>query len=445
MLGRGEEAPAAATRPRSSPTRWRRVIGTVFLSCGMPAASTLRAPPTSTRSWSRRPPSGPASTGRRACRSCGRRGSLGVPEYRVDEEGPDHEKKFPARAVFGDEVLGEGGGRSKKEAEQKAAKEAWHRARRAPCRLRGRRPSPTPTGVGLPPARMPELPEVEVVRRGLQDHVVGRTIARRRVQRRAGGPPPRAGPARPRRPADGQPVAAGPRRGKYLWLVLRRPDGHEQGLIIHLGMSGQMLVEPPGRRRGEALPRPVRLRRRRPAAAVRRPAHLRRPGARRPRRPTASPRRSRHIAPDPFEPGLRPGAPSCARMKPREQRGQAGAARPDAGLGHRQHLRRRGAVAGPGARRAALLRAHQAGAPPLLDHAREVMVEALGQGGTSFDALYVNVNGAVGLLRPVAATPTARRAGRADRCGTPIRREQFMNRSSYSCPRCQPRPRTLRR
>ena len=51
---------------------------------------------------------------------------LGSPEYRVSEQGPDHEKEFHARVVVGEEVLGEGRGRSKKEAEQKAAKEAWH-------------------------------------------------------------------------------------------------------------------------------------------------------------------------------------------------------------------------------------------------------------------------------------------------------------------------------
>jgi len=49
----------------------------------------------------------------------------GVPEYRVEEEGPDHEKTFHAQAVVGDEVLGTGSGRSKKEAEQRAAELAW--------------------------------------------------------------------------------------------------------------------------------------------------------------------------------------------------------------------------------------------------------------------------------------------------------------------------------
>ena len=76
----------------------------------------------------------------------------------------------------------------------------------------------------------------------------------------------------------------------------------------------------------------------------------------------------------------------------------------------------------------------------VLGHARDVMTEALGQGGTSFDALYVNVNGASGYFdRSLAVYGQAGRPCR--RCGTPIRREPFMNRSSYSCPRCQPRPR----
>ncbi len=77
----------------------------------------------------------------------------------------------------------------------------------------------------------------------------------------------------------------------------------------------------------------------------------------------------------------------------------------------------------------------------LIQNAREVMLEALGQGGTSFDALYVNVNGASGFFdRSLDAYGRQGRPCR--RCGTLIRRERFMNRSSYSCPACQPRPRT---
>jgi len=77
----------------------------------------------------------------------------------------------------------------------------------------------------------------------------------------------------------------------------------------------------------------------------------------------------------------------------------------------------------------------------VVEHARDVMLEALRQGGTSFDALYVNVNGASGYFD--RSLSSYGREGRpCPRCGTPIRREAFMNRSSYSCPRCQPRPRT---
>jgi formamidopyrimidine-DNA glycosylase len=76
----------------------------------------------------------------------------------------------------------------------------------------------------------------------------------------------------------------------------------------------------------------------------------------------------------------------------------------------------------------------------VLTAAAEVMDAALAAGGTSFDALYVNVNGNSGYFdRSLDAYGQADRPCR--RCGTPIRRESFMNRSSFSCPRCQPRPR----
>jgi len=76
----------------------------------------------------------------------------------------------------------------------------------------------------------------------------------------------------------------------------------------------------------------------------------------------------------------------------------------------------------------------------MVDHAREVMVEALSQGGTSFDALYVNVNGASGFFDR-SLNAYGREGLPCPRCGTLIQREAFMNRSSFSCPRCQPRPR----
>jgi formamidopyrimidine-DNA glycosylase len=79
----------------------------------------------------------------------------------------------------------------------------------------------------------------------------------------------------------------------------------------------------------------------------------------------------------------------------------------------------------------------------VLAHARDVLGEAIAQGGTSFDALYVSTEGVSGLFER-----SLHAYGREDepcpRCGAPIRRESFMNRSSFSCPRCQPRPRAGR-
>jgi formamidopyrimidine-DNA glycosylase len=73
----------------------------------------------------------------------------------------------------------------------------------------------------------------------------------------------------------------------------------------------------------------------------------------------------------------------------------------------------------------------------LLQAAAEVMDAALGVGGTSFDALYVNVNGSSGYFDRTLAV-YGREGQPCPRCGTAIAREPFMNRSSYRCPRCQP-------
>jgi formamidopyrimidine-DNA glycosylase len=78
----------------------------------------------------------------------------------------------------------------------------------------------------------------------------------------------------------------------------------------------------------------------------------------------------------------------------------------------------------------------------LLEAVRDVLTEALKAGGTSFDALYVNVNGESGYFdRSLHAY--GREGEPCDRCATPIRRDAFMNRSSYSCPRCQRAPTVL--
>jgi formamidopyrimidine-DNA glycosylase len=76
----------------------------------------------------------------------------------------------------------------------------------------------------------------------------------------------------------------------------------------------------------------------------------------------------------------------------------------------------------------------------VLEAAADVMRDALAQGGTSFDSLYVNVNGESGYFdRSLDAY--GREGEPCRRCGAVMRREKFMNRSSFYCPRCQPRPR----
>lgn len=75
-----------------------------------------------------------------------------------------------------------------------------------------------------------------------------------------------------------------------------------------------------------------------------------------------------------------------------------------------------------------------------LEHARDVMSDALVAGGTSFDALYVNVNGASGYFD--RSLDVYGRAGLpCSRCGAAVVREDFMNRGSHFCPDCQPAPR----
>ena len=79
----------------------------------------------------------------------------------------------------------------------------------------------------------------------------------------------------------------------------------------------------------------------------------------------------------------------------------------------------------------------------LLAAVREVLTEALTACGTSFDSLYVNVNGESGYFDRSLAV-YGREGLPCPACGTPVRREKFMNRSAYSCPHCQPRPRRAR-
>jgi formamidopyrimidine-DNA glycosylase len=288
------------------------------------------------------------------------------------------------------------------------------------------------------PRRMPELPEVEVVRRGLQDHVVGRRIEQAqffgaRVARRH-----LPGPVDLADRLHGNVVQAARRRGKYLWLALEASDGHVQGLVIHLGMSGQLLVEAADSPRETHLHATFDF--------VDDGSQLRFVDQRTfggmalsELSPGGIPASISHIAPDLLEPAFDRGA-VIAKLKVRHTAVKRSLLDQEllSGIGNiyaDEALWRAGVH---GEREAATLSKPALGR--LIEHARNVMLEALGHGGTSFDSLYVNVNGASGYFdRSLNAYGREGRPCR--RCGTGIRREAFMNRSSYFCPRCQPRPR----
>src|SRR6201996_5101614 len=290
---------------------------------------------------------------------------------------------------------------------------------------------------------MPELPEVEVVRQGLQRHVVGRTIDKvsvlhpRAVRRHLAGPTDFSAAL------AGRPVSGARRRGKYLWL----PVG-EDALLAHLGMSGQLLVGDPDR----PLSPHVRARftftdggpdlrftdQRTFGHLMLVPfAHADADGPAADTRELPAP--IAHIAPDPLEAAFDPDD-FAARLTRRH-------------TGVKRALLDQSLISGVGNIYAdeALWRARLHWARPtetlrrgevsrLLEAVSDVLSEALRAGGTSFDALYVNVNGESGYFdRSLQAY--GREGEPCGRCGTPIRRDAFMNRSSYSCPHCQPRPR----
>lgn len=289
---------------------------------------------------------------------------------------------------------------------------------------------------------MPELPEVEVVRRGLVTQAAGRRIAAvevhsdRAVRRHPGGRSDFEGMLRGRQVLDVR------RRGKYLWMVLDDGDA----VLAHLGMSGQFRVAEPAGDPSSA-----------PAGSAHHP-HLRvrfhfdddgpdldfvdqrtfggmmfaAGGA-------ELPSAIAHIARDPLDPEFSVDAAVAAvRAKRTEIKRALLDQTVVSGIGNiyadealwraRVHYLRPTATL---SRPVALA---------VLNAAIEVMTQALHAGGTSFDALYVNVNGESGYFER-----TLNAYGRQDlpcpRCGTPIQRAAFMNRSSFFCPRCQRRPR----
>lgn len=294
---------------------------------------------------------------------------------------------------------------------------------------------------------MPELPEVETVRDGLERHVVGRRVVGVDVRRPASVRRQLGGAAELTGRLVGREFTAAARRGKFLWLPLD-DSRTDDALLAHLGMSGQLLVRSDATE-GEDH-RHLRVRMLlddggaldfvdqrtfghlavvdleptadgRPAGAGTEAAWIPAPAA--------------HIARDLLDPALDRGALVRALRRKRTVVKRAlldqtlvsgvGNIYADEGLWrarvHPQHPTPELSVAE---------------AERVLDGAAEVMTEALRQGGTSFDALYVNVNGASGYFdRSLAVYGQGGRA--CPRCGAPVVRESFMNRSSHFCPVCQ--------
>jgi formamidopyrimidine-DNA glycosylase len=287
---------------------------------------------------------------------------------------------------------------------------------------------------------VPELPEVEVVRRGLAEHAVGRTIAKvevchpRSIRRHLPGAADFEGRLANRL------LAGALRRGKYLWLTL---GGTTTGdaILAHLGMSGQMLVRPVGSTDETHLRIRIvfaddgpelRFVDQRTFGGLAVTELVESPFG-----PVPEP--IAHIARDPMEAGFELATVADALRRKRTDVKRA--------------LLDQSLISGIGNIYAdeALWRAKLHWARPtakltraqaitLLAAAAEVMTEALAVGGTSFDALYVNVNGQSGYFsRSLNAYGQVGRP--CARCGTEIARESFMNRSSFFCPRCQPPPR----
>jgi formamidopyrimidine-DNA glycosylase len=286
---------------------------------------------------------------------------------------------------------------------------------------------------------MPELPEVEVVRRGLQAHVAGKTISAVRVHHPRAVRRHEAGPADLTARLLGARITGTDRRGKYLWLTLETADGgSDTALVVHLGMSGQMLLG--------AVPRAdhVRISALLDDGTVLSFADQRTFGGWMLADlvtvdGTVLPEPVAHLARDPLDPRFDADAVvKVLRGKHSEIKRQLLDQTVVSGIGNIYADEALWRAKVNGARVAATLTRKQLGM--VLQAAADVMRDALAQGGTSFDSLYVNVNGQSGYFDR-SLNAYGREGENCRRCGAVIRRERFMNRSSFYCPRCQPRPR----
>jgi formamidopyrimidine-DNA glycosylase len=280
---------------------------------------------------------------------------------------------------------------------------------------------------------VPELPEVETVRRGLEHTVVGRTVAAvevrhdRAVRRHVPG----AGDFEAA--LTGRTIVAARRRGKYLWLPLDSGDA----LVAHLGMSGQLVALSADVPDGPHLR--VRISFADDGPQLRFVDQRTFGGMQLDPGGADLPHPLAHIARDPFDP-LFDDKVFAAALRSRR-------------TGLKRAMLDQSLISGIGNMYAdeALWRAKlhyerpsssltPAHVRALLAAVRAVMTEALAAGGTTFDGLYVNVNGQSGYFE-ISLDAYGREGEPCHRCGTAIVREPFMNRSSFLCPHCQKRPR----
>ena len=359
---------------------------------------------------------------------------------------------------------------------------------------------------------MPELPEVETVRAGIADHSLGRPVRAVRVVDARSLRRHLPGPAHFEAALTGRALRGAYRRGKYLWLTLSEADGTlaDEALVVHLGMSGQLLVrDEPGEDSGSDSGGDSGNESEARAAFDEQPRHLRvalelgpagatsAAGATRgaastnrtstgqrllfvdqrifggmflsplvPNVPAAVaankvapgevapgevpehflvPEAVKHIARDPLDEFLDPAAVRRKFLR--------------TSSGIKKVLLDQSVISGVGNIYAdeALWRARLHYAKPartlsaaqtreLLEAVTQVLRESLAAGGTSFDALYVNVLGESGYFeRSLNAYGRAgepcHRCAEAGRTSL-IVREPFQNRSSYRCPHCQRAPRS---
>ncbi|WP_151640447.1 bifunctional DNA-formamidopyrimidine glycosylase/DNA-(apurinic or apyrimidinic site) lyase [Corynebacterium sp. 11A] len=283
---------------------------------------------------------------------------------------------------------------------------------------------------------MPELPEVEVVRSGLAPRLEQRRIASARILHpraiRHNEDSPEAFAAQ----LCGRQIEAVSRRGKFMWLRL---DG-EEAVVVHLGMSGQMLLstDPHAHDSHPHLRAALQLENG-PAVwfvdqrtfGYWRLDELVSLGEQEQRIPASI----SHIARDLLDPEVSmPQVAAGLKQRARPIKALLLEQTIVSGVGNiyaDEMLWAAGIAPTRSAQRISLQRLRA-----LLESGQQVMRRALAQGGTSFDDLYVNVNGASGYFAR-SLNAYGQEGLPCARCGTEIRRITVVGRSTYFCGRCQ--------